>query len=604
MDNQKDTSGLELERYVPTVLGEIQLEHYHRYNVISKFISGKTVLDIACGEGYGSAILAKNAKSVLGMDISGSTINLANDKYKGITNLSFQNASVLDIPLPDNSIDIVVSFETIEHLADHEVMVAELRRVLSPSGFLVLSSPDRDEYNKFSDEHNHFHVKELSFTELDRVLKKQFPAIRYLCQSAESGNLIYEKSKGSNTLSSFHINGDGQVGDVLINRDPKYYIAFCSDESNNLPLLTGSIMFSSSYRLIDTHLEVIDWANSLYRKLVERDAQIIDYNEKIERVSAWGSLLSEQVKHLESLPGSASAEYANGLEKLTSRQNTEVQLLEQKLFKSDSKNKALKQENSNLRVRLFEVSDWATLISRKPIQFALKKLILTYGKKIWSLLPLPVNKKDSIKRRIFSFLNKVKKPTSNKSTQLNVTHAAPMSIGTKPSSKRDVLVFAVIDWHFRTQRPQHISSSLAIDDRRVFYFSNHFVDNDKPGYQIERLSDEEELYQIKLHVKGAPAIYYDLPSDEVLVMLRLSLGCTIHALGLYSSISVIQHTYWYPLVKSIPNSFRIYDCMDHHEGFGNVAEKLVEVEKEMLSSVDLVTVTSTWLKDFALKHKT
>lgn len=579
MDNVEETTQLELERYVPSVLGEIQLEHYHRYTIANKFVVGKKVLDIASGEGYGSAILSGNATSVLGMDISEDTIKVAEKKYKGISNLSFQKASALDIPLPDNSVDVVISFETVEHLSEQKTMLSELKRVLSSTGFLILSSPDRNEYNKFSAEPNHFHVKELSFIELDELLKVQFAAVDYLCQSPESGNLIYQKSKGNSTLDSFQVFADGRVDATRIDKNPKYYIAFCADKPEYLPTLTSSIMFSNSYRLIDSHLEVIDWANSLYEQLTERDIQILDYNKKIDEVSTWGRLANEQVvtaaKHIEELNQKASA--------------------------LDLKNQALLQENSHLKTKLLKASNGIPHLSNNPIRLALKSFLLVYSKKIFSLLPLSLATKITLKNKIYAIQRQAKSLTNNSAHQSHEKHLKPFDFGDSYLS-RDVFLFGVIDWHFRTQRPQHLAQSLASSPRRVFYFSNHFVDKNEPGYQAERLPGLEDLFQIKLHVKDAPAIYFDSPSEITIAMMQQSLACFIKDSGALSSLSIIQHAFWYPLVKRIPNSYRVYDCMDHHEGFGNVPEKLAEIEKEMLSGADLVTVTSSWLEDFAQEY--
>ena len=124
-----------------------------------------------------------------------------------------------------------------------------------------------------------------------------------------------------------------------------------------------------------------------------------------------------------------------------------------------------------------------------------------------------------------------------------------------------------------------MARSLAEAGQRVFYFSNHFADADDPGYQIERLSPVYELYQIKLNVKGAPAIYFAPPTPEAEAMLEQSIARVILDFGAVGTISIIQHAYWYPLVTRLPNNLRVYDCMDHHEGFGNVPERLVEIEE-------------------------
>jgi len=271
-----------------------------------------------------------------------------------------------------------------------------------------------------------------------------------------------------------------------------------------------------------------------------------------------------------------------------------------------------------LNARLIEMSDWAERIDAQPLRYGLKKRALSIARGTLRAMPLSIATKQRMRDAFFLAIRPLRQSPRRKTVRESRTgedaqQARPQSLQLQPSqpqlvempstgAARDVFVFAVVDWHFRTQRPQHIARALAEGGRRVFYFSNHFVDADEPGYELERLPGAGSLYQMKLHLKGAPAIYFDPPSREALAMLELSMAQVIRDFGAQSSVSIVQHAYWYPLVKCLPNSYRIYDCMDHHEGFGNVPEKLVEIEQEMLACSDLVTVTSSWLEDFARKY--
>lgn len=259
---------------------------------------------------------------------------------------------------------------------------------------------------------------------------------------------------------------------------------------------------------------------------------------------------------------------------------------------------------ASLNTKLLEISNWAQGISARPVRYALKKTVLAVARGTLQALPVSIATKQRMRSAFFSAVRPVRRALSPKKTATRPLSEAALQLAHKSfvDVERDVFMFAVIDWRFRIQRPQHLARSLAESGRRVFYFSNHFVDADEPGYQLEQLPGAQALYQIKLHVKGAPAIYFDAPSAEALAMLQLSMAQVIQDFGAVSSLSIVQHAYWYPLAKLLPNSYRIYDCMDHHEGFGNVPEKLMAIEKEMMGEVDLVTVTSSWLEDFARMH--
>ena len=152
--------------------GTIALEHLHRYAMAKDFAVGKTVLDIACGEGYGSAVLAEVAVRVYGVDIAPEAIAHAKTKYQR-PNVEFLTGSCAGIPLADETVDLVVSFETIEHHDEHEAMFAEIKRVLCSGGMVIVSSPDKLEYSERANHANAYHVKELYADEFQRLVEKR-----------------------------------------------------------------------------------------------------------------------------------------------------------------------------------------------------------------------------------------------------------------------------------------------------------------------------------------------------------------------------------------------------------------------------------------------
>src|SRR6476661_3321910 len=102
------------ERYVPGTTGEIAHEHWHRYAFARRFVAGRRVADVACGEGYGSALLARAATDVVGVDIDPRTVAHATAEYRGTPNVRYVTGSATALPLASGSVDAVVSFETIE----------------------------------------------------------------------------------------------------------------------------------------------------------------------------------------------------------------------------------------------------------------------------------------------------------------------------------------------------------------------------------------------------------------------------------------------------------------------------------------------------------
>ena len=159
----------------------------------------------------------------------------------------------------------------------------------------------------------------------------------------------------------------------------------------------------------------------------------------------------------------------------------------------------------------------------------------------------------------------------------------------------DVFVWAVIDWHFRTQRPQHLASALAGAGHRVFYLSNNLVDSATPGFHIEPLDASGRLFQANLHAAGAPGIYYGAPSRQTISELRRSVGELMQWADSDGGLCIVQHPFWLDIAAALPGSALLYDCMDHHAGFENNAACVLGAEERLIADADLLIVTSDWL---------
>jgi len=165
------------ERFTPECEREIWYEHYHRYALAARWCANRRILDAACGEGYGSSMLARTATSVEGVDISPEAISHANQRYGHQQNVNFQLADCTKLPFGDDEFDCVVSFETLEHLAEHDRLLAEFRRVLKADGCLILSSPDKASYSDAQNNVNEYHVKELYRDELEELMPNLLGAL-------------------------------------------------------------------------------------------------------------------------------------------------------------------------------------------------------------------------------------------------------------------------------------------------------------------------------------------------------------------------------------------------------------------------------------------
>lgn len=267
-------------RYKPNVQGRIRLEHYHRYATVLDLVKGRVALDVVCGEGYGSGFIADVAHTVVGIDVSEEAIRHASSHYAK-PNLNYFLGRATSLTFPDNSFDVVVSFETIEHLAEQEQMLAEIRRVLRPNGILVISSPNSPIYSEESGEHNEFHVKELDFREIDKLLRLQFPMVKYFGQRLLMSSVIQPLNETPNSSSVWSDNGGRLNANAGITIDPVYFLAVCGMEDTIIPSIGMSTFYPESLDLIKHYVEFAKWAQSLDLIVSERDRQIVNLNQAL-----------------------------------------------------------------------------------------------------------------------------------------------------------------------------------------------------------------------------------------------------------------------------------------------------------------------------------
>jgi ubiquinone/menaquinone biosynthesis C-methylase UbiE len=178
-----DTTAHFTERMVPEEAhGRVFWEHIGRYRFAKDFVRGKRVLDIACGEGYGASSLFKaGAASVVGVDIDAGVCEHARRKYR----IDARTGDAQAMPLPDRSIDLIVSFETIEHVNNPQEFLQECARVLVPEGMLIVSTPNRPVYSGESAK-NPFHRIEFDEQEFLGLLRAHFNKVDLYVQFPQS----------------------------------------------------------------------------------------------------------------------------------------------------------------------------------------------------------------------------------------------------------------------------------------------------------------------------------------------------------------------------------------------------------------------------------
>ncbi len=289
------------ERFVPTESGELAYEHWHRYAWCQELARGRRVLDVACGEGYGSALLADVAEAVDGVDIAVEAVSSARSTYGTRANLRFHEASATRLPFANASFDLVISFETVEHLLEQEQMLEELRRVLRPDGILVISSPNRPIYSDARNYRNEFHVRELDFEEFSALLGRQFPAVDFYGQRMSSGSLLLPLQGSRDQYKAF--TSSGRLENRTVDADKiMYFVAVCAAVHGLLPRMSASFYVDGGSDLYARHESIAHWAQSLESELVLARGQLDQLRGEFEARTEWAqSLESERSRLLDML---------------------------------------------------------------------------------------------------------------------------------------------------------------------------------------------------------------------------------------------------------------------------------------------------------------
>ncbi len=252
----------------------IWAEHLVRYIFSSQFVRGKSVLDIACGSGFGSYHLAiKGAEKVIGVDISEEAIQYAKKKFRG-KNIQYLVGDCENIPLPKRTVDVIVSFETIEHINNYEKFLKEIKRVAVPNALVILSTPNRSVYPKG----NPFHTKEFNYSEIRGLLSKHFKNLKFLYQhnwfsSAMFNEKLIKSEKPTNSLD------DVKLFKLISDQTRKslYYVVLASDGK-----LPDSITFPVG--LFSPFIDFNNTLSSLHQRTEILEGEIKNKNEELENI--------------------------------------------------------------------------------------------------------------------------------------------------------------------------------------------------------------------------------------------------------------------------------------------------------------------------------
>lgn len=278
------------ERFVPgKMFKHSEIEHMHRYIGIKEILKGKTVLDAACGTGYGSDIIASTAKKVYGVDISQEAVDFANEHFGSRENLKYLQGDVTKLPFEAGEMDVVVSFETIEHInaTMQKEFLAEIKRVLKPDGILIMSTPNKEIYTiQAGNQATEWHVKEFFEEEYDEFLRSQFTHVKYFQQYISRASFLVD----GNADNAFLANYDSK-------KKGKFILAVASNQEIDDKVNINSIYYyPDEYAALDELCQIFygDEANGFD----ESQAEIVEISSRTGKIEFNLELEGQLIKRL------------------------------------------------------------------------------------------------------------------------------------------------------------------------------------------------------------------------------------------------------------------------------------------------------------------
>jgi 2-polyprenyl-3-methyl-5-hydroxy-6-metoxy-1,4-benzoquinol methylase len=297
------------ERVIPgEVDADLWNEHFSRYLFASRFVAGRTVTDIGCGAGYGSALLAETATEATGFDASAEAIAWARERYHA-GNLRFETAECASLPVASASIGVATAFELIEHLADPQSLLTEARRILAPDGLFLVSTPNAAYYaeSRKAAGPNPFHVREYTLAEFAAMLGAHFPAVAMFAQNHTPS--IAFQSLDHSPVAEARI-------EPFSKGEPHFFLAACSSVPR--PDLASFVYVPSSANVLrerEKHIarlesELRQKQEWLDRSIAEHSALVETHRlqkVELEQANAWAKKrdgeLDELAAHIRRLTG-------------------------------------------------------------------------------------------------------------------------------------------------------------------------------------------------------------------------------------------------------------------------------------------------------------
>lgn len=551
----------------------------------------KKVLELGCASGAMSKVLFEH------YDCSIFAIEL-NKKFGAQAVPYCKNIGFLDIEtanwskeLGDERFDVIIAADVLEHLRDPVQCLVSLKEYLAPEGYFVISIPNIG-YNGILAElfYNDFQYRKVGLLDETHL---RFWGLKGLKQLAADSRLGLEE------LHFIRLPEDRSEFAVPWADLPAWLRnAFSSRSLGNVYQFVFKLTTDFNSNSLDQYFEtyrdnipceididfLLNAAESrmeVVRKRLEIDNH--DLNKKLFEVSEWGSKLQETII--------ARDEQIIERDSLIISLTSDVQRVSE-WAKSLSQELAIKQSE------LMKMSDWAT-----SMRLELEKRSLSIKFQFKSLTKL-------ILKRLAQKLKIKKLAASIKHAFLRWRKDVRMSelkANLKSADGKLIIVFPVIVWDFRWQRPQHLVSRFCRRGNAILYSAmslishgNRFTSRSEASLKMTLDELQKGIYQFWPSSKEHINIYQDQLKDDDIKNIADGIATLILDLNPKSISYLVHFPSWWPIVETLQSEFGgkiIYDCMDDHKGFSTNSTSALEAEKIIIEKADLLITSSQLLYD-------
>jgi O-antigen biosynthesis protein len=550
--------------------------------VVRNVGNGKYVLELGCAYGVMTKVIVEhNNCRVFAVEFDEKSAQYAKPYCEDLAIIDIEAAD-WGLLFGEKRFDVIVAADVLEHLRDPVKQLVSLREYLVPDGYIVLSLPNVA--------HNGI---------IAELLNEDF---RYRETGLlDATHIRFWGAKGIERL--LEMSGFA-ISNIDMTRIEPEQTEFADEWSSLPPWLKMSLSSRQGGNVYQYIVKAFPIESRALDKLMpwpikqglpsssEIDICIIEAEKRARAAEALA---------VEAEIRARAAEAANVECEIRARAaESETETAERKIAQFEA---VVHQMRQSASWRITSPIRFAARVFRYGFLSEDKQRFVQVVRKCYHRLPLPntIKKFLSFAYHTFHkvFRQVVQLLRSFRSAQFHAPTVKPIA---QLKGVPDYFFWGVIDWHFRHQRPQQLALALTDTGRRVFYISPNMVDDGRAGFEAEALDGSGLLFQIRLFVNGMSSIYFTAPNPKTVYQLRASIGEVLEWADCNQIVSMVQHPFWCDAASVLPNSRLVYDCMDHHEGFGNNCSSLVQLEKELFCKSDLTITTSAWLDQSVAEH--